>query len=223
MTDQKSSVPMLVITGGPCAGKSTIMMLLETLQGDKVELVPEAATQLRGEGYVDPPDDPAARTRWMEDFQQAVATRILKLEAEAQTRALDSDKLLLVCDRGLADGFAYHPRGWLAVTQTPVFTQNRLTHPKTVLNRYHAVIHMESLAVHNPLLYQTANNTARYETVEQAVAVDQAIQLVWHSHHSWNLVCNEHLDFRGVNNAVLGLVSPLIRKLETRNTPYWRL
>ncbi len=223
MTTPKNPVPMLVITGGPCAGKSTLLVALEALYGDMLELVPEAATILRKEGYPDPPEDPAARTAWFEDFQQIVAAKILDLEAGALVRALDLGKLLLICDRGLADGFAYHPGGPEFVTASPVFTNNNMHHPKQVLNRYYGVIHMESLAVHHPDQYQTQNNKARYETVEQAVAIDQAIAYAWHSHHNWTLVCNQHRNEREVNNTILSAVNKIVRKLKSRDTPYWNL
>lgn len=216
MTTSWSPVPMLVVTGGPCAGKSNVLKAVELLHGDKIEFVPEAATQIREEGFPDPPDDPTARRLWLVEFQLALATRILLLENAAQQKALELGKPLIVTDRGLGDGLAYHPDGPAALVQTKPLVHHKLTHPRAILNRYHAVIHMESLAVHHPEQYQTQNNTARYETVEQARATDQAVANAWHGHRNWKLVCNEYLDFAGVNNAVLAEIKRTLRSIQQR-------
>lgn len=212
MTTPQNLVPMLVITGGPCAGKSTVLKYLNSHLRDEIEIVYEAATFL-GADYPKPPNEPAARSEWLRVFQHDVATKILELEAEAQQQAQANKKLLIVCDRGLADGFAYHPDGVEAVLQIPPYIDNQLTEVHAVHSRYHTVIHMESLAVHHPNQYQTQNNTVRYETVEQAVATDLAIQYAWHAHRNWKLICNEHADFLTVNQVVFDHVGELLQLL----------
>ena len=83
----------IVITGGPCSGKTSLIRELAKLGYTVVE---EAATQIISEGIYHPQKDPLA-------FQREVVARQFDWEKEAESKTKD----LIFCDRGIYDGLAY--------------------------------------------------------------------------------------------------------------------
>jgi hypothetical protein len=106
-----SRVYRVVLTGGPCAGKTTALArLTERLEdfGFKVFRVPEAATLLQNGGL----SFAGLRQEQVIDMQAHLMRVQFSLEEEfdgiarATTRFSDAPSVLL-CDRGLMDGRAY--------------------------------------------------------------------------------------------------------------------
>lgn len=107
LREEKSKVQIskIVITGGPCAGKSTAMSWVQNAFTEldyTVLFVPETATELIT-GGVEP---------WTcgtnEDYQKCQ----MRLQAEKesvfeQAATMQADKVLIVCDRGALDNKAY--------------------------------------------------------------------------------------------------------------------
>ena len=92
----------IVITGGPCAGKTTAMSWIQntfTQKGYKVIFMPETATELIESGIA------PWKCKTNSEFQKQQL--ILQLEKEKvyekACKALQEDKVLLVCDRGCLD------------------------------------------------------------------------------------------------------------------------
>lgn len=86
----------IVITGGPCSGKTTI---IQALAEDGHTTVPEAATELI--------EDPALENLRADplEFQLQVLRRQLENEKRAGERAEPQSVIFL--DRGIGDGFGY--------------------------------------------------------------------------------------------------------------------
>ena len=86
----------IVITGGPCSGKTTI---IQALAGTGHTTVPEAATELI--------EDPALENLRADplEFQLQVLRRQLENEKRAGERAEPQSVIFL--DRGIGDGFGY--------------------------------------------------------------------------------------------------------------------
>ena len=97
-----------VITGGPCAGKTTAMERLQVFlreRGFRVFIVSEAATMLFLNGAS--PDDLAKRECAFA-FQQFVINTQISLEDSFENYAKScGQKSVLLCDRGIMDGSAY--------------------------------------------------------------------------------------------------------------------
>ena len=96
----------IVITGGPCAGKSTAMSWIRnafTQRGYTVLFVPETATELITGGVA--PWTCGTNI----DFQKCqVALQLAKEKLFRQAAlTMPSDKILIVCDRGVMDNKAY--------------------------------------------------------------------------------------------------------------------
>ncbi|MBR0153238.1 MAG: ATP-binding protein, partial [Lachnospiraceae bacterium] len=96
----------IVITGGPCAGKSTAMSWIQnafTERGFKVLFIPETATELISGGVAP----------WTcgtnEDYQKCQVRLQLEKERifEMAARTMKAEKILIVCDRGALDNKAY--------------------------------------------------------------------------------------------------------------------
>jgi len=83
----------IVITGGPCSGKTT---LIEKLAEIGHIIVQEAATQIISEGIFHPLKNPLI-------FQQKVVNKQISLEKKAESKTGG----LIFCDRGIYDGLAY--------------------------------------------------------------------------------------------------------------------
>ena len=99
-------ITKIVITGGPCAGKTTAMSWIQnafTQKGYMVLFVDETATELIGGGA------PWKFTKSNRDYQLRL-TELMLAKEHAFTeiaKTFDADKVLIVCDRGALDNRAY--------------------------------------------------------------------------------------------------------------------
>ncbi len=157
----------LVLTGGPCAGKSTIAELLGKAFPDKVVVVPESASMLYRGGFPRWPE-PASIKR----FQTAVYQVQKQHELTYGEHYITG---LLVLDRGTIDGAAYWPDGpeaFFGALESTIESE---------LTRYDAVIYLESADFHNYELHRTKNAT-RTEAWEDARSLDQRTRQLWAKH-----------------------------------------
>ena len=99
-------ISKIVITGGPCEGKSTAMSWVQnafTQMGYMVLFVPETATELITGGVAP----------WTCGTNAEYQKCQLKLQIEKENifeqaaRTMEADKVLIVCDRGTLDNKAY--------------------------------------------------------------------------------------------------------------------
>ncbi len=176
----------IAITGGPCAGKSSIISELKKHYGKSVSIVPEVATLLFEEGF--PPPNPWTQS-WQNRLQNAIALRQLLEEEHAQ----NTNSKLVFCDRGLLDGAAYLSGGIQEFCETFFIGQ------KAALKRYTTVIHLESLATMNPSEYKrlAKTNPNRFEDVKTAQTRELATREVWGNHNNLHILSgniNQYLD-----------------------------
>jgi CYTH domain-containing protein/predicted ATPase len=171
MTDD---IKVIVITGGPNAGKTTILARLraefEALDYT-VEIVPEAATQLIEEGY-----GPAVVG--INRFQRFVLERCILQEEEAKAKLRDVEgKKVIFADRGVMDGVAYVEPG-IMETLWEEFGYHLIEMRDL---RYAGVIHLVTTAIGlPPHLFSNATNPSRYEkSAEEAAAKDNRTRDAW--------------------------------------------
>ena len=180
---KEQKIIKIVLTGGPCAGKTTAMSWIQNnfrKQGYKVLFIPETATELIGGGFT--PWE--ARTNI--DFQEIVLNLQLEKERlfESAAKKLPDDKILLVCDRGVMDGKAY-------ITNKDFKTllkKNNLTETK-LRDSYDAVFHLVTAAKGKEEFYNL-DNTARTETPEEARRVDNLTIASWTGHPHLRIIDN---------------------------------
>lgn len=181
-------IPKIVLTGGPCAGKTTgLSILMQKLPefGVSPLLVPEVATLVLGGGIKigDVIKDPKLYQR----FQREILMTQIVLESCFENFArLESDKRrILLCDRGAMDGAAYTDQdSWQHILSAEGLTRTWLRD-----ERYDAVIHLVTAAQDAQDFYNF-DNPARFETPDEARKRDAATLAAWTGHPKLRIVSN---------------------------------
>lgn len=162
-------VRTVVLTGGPCSGKSVIAQRLARQDPERFVMVAEAATQVftKLNTRFDLLDAEGKR-----EVQRAIYR--LQLEQEQRYRDEYPDRVM-VLDRGTVDGAAYWPDGaeayWAAVGTTLA----------AEYARYDRVIWMESSAAVGR--YEgSRTNPCRHEDAEAAIECGRRLAEVWAGH-----------------------------------------
>ncbi len=176
----------IVITGGPCAGKTSVLGELKAAlerRGWTLVCSPECATTVISTGI-------APWTVPLIDFQRAVFDLQFAQEEILRTasRRLASDRVVLVFDRGLIDGRAY-----LTDQEFNTILEERGLRMADVLARYDAVFHLESAAKGAQGAYTLATNATRKEDPTEAVRLDNRTIEVWSQHPKHCVIQNEEL------------------------------
>ncbi len=179
-------IPVFVITGGPCAGKSTGLSLLRdhlSNLGYTVFIAKEAATSLIGSGII------PNRTVSNELFQELVFKKILSDEAVCMKAAKNPQvkKPVVICDRGLMDGLAYTTSDHFS----GLCTQFRGDITKFRDKRYRAVMHLRTSALGAEAFYSLENNSARTEAPKEARALDERTMKAWVGHPHLRVIANK--------------------------------
>lgn len=182
--EKKKSISKIVITGGPCAGKTTGMSWIQnafTERGYTVLFIPEIATELISGGVAP----------WTCGSNGEYQKCQLKLQMEKEkvfeyaARTMDSEKILIVCDRGALDNKAYMTDAEFAVAANYVGANE-----VELRDGYDAVFHLVTAAKGAQKFYTTANNTARTETPEEAAALDDKLIAAWTGHPHLRIIDN---------------------------------
>lgn len=194
------SLIRVAVTGGPAGGKTTILNEIPPRYGDQILAMQEAATILF-EGGFPKREDITDADKWADSFQDAVISVQKNMEDQFLEMAKGKPARLLMFDRGLLDGAAYLGKGM-------DFFLNRfnLDHAD-ICNRYDLVIHMESVAVSNPELYEKlkSTNPGRYENAEEAAWRDDTIKEAWAGHPNRKIISSDQ-GLEAAKNAVIALI-----------------
>ena len=180
---KKQKITKIVLTGGPCAGKTTAMNWIQNnfvKQGYKVIFIPETATELITSGFA--PWD----TRTNVDFQDIVLNLQLEKERifETAAKSLSNEKILLVCDRGIMDNKAYMSKKDF----NNLLKKNRLDEIQ-LRDSYDAVFHLVT-AAKGAKEYYNLDNEARTETIEEASRLDDLLISSWTGHPHLRIIDN---------------------------------
>lgn len=194
-------IPHLVLTGGPCSGKSSIVKILRREIGKLVHCVPEVATIVIREVDVRPPVNDSVGMR---KFQRTVYRVQRGFETISDTQAIQDGKKALLTDRGTVDGAAYMDGG------LKEFEKVCRTTTKHEFAQYDRVL---CLATPPRAIYeaQKGNNEARSETYEQALAVGERIKKVWSGHPNFRFIKDE--DWGAKVDAVRAAISSFLSTL----------
>ena len=182
--ENKVELIKIVITGGPCAGKTTAMTWIQKefeKKGYRVLFVPETATELITGGV-------APWTCGSNLDYQKFQVRLQKEKEsvfEQAARTMDTDKVLIVCDRGVLDNKAY-----MSQEEFDAVMRALGTNEVAERDQYDAVIHMVTAANGALEAYTLSNNAARTETPEQARALDDKLISAWTGHPHLRVIDN---------------------------------
>lgn len=189
-------MPKIVITGGPCAGKTTLMGLLAAAfvgRGREVVLVNECATELLAQGIT--PDSCGS----VLGFQRHVFD--LQLEKEDRLSRL-SDAAVVLLDRGLMDNAGYLPDDELDM----LLAERGMTR-QDAYGRYDAVVHLVTAAIGAERFFSHETNEHRLEGVEEAVRVDEALRAGWSGHPNLQVIDNEGTFKEKLDRAVAAVLA----------------
>lgn len=176
----------IVITGGPCAGKTvTVLEVKNDLEnlGYHVLLLNECATELILGGIKPFGANPVS----VFDFQN----EIFNLQRYKEQRYLDiikmlpdDTKVIMLLDRGIFDSKAYlnNDRLW-----EELLLKNNVKEEDLGCN-YDLVLHLETVASNINNEYNTTSNIARFEDSKDATLVDNRIREVWKSSKSFKVI-----------------------------------
>jgi CYTH domain-containing protein len=186
MPVDKAPIYRIVLTGGPCGGKSTALSAItDRLQGLGFQIyrVPETATILLSGGV----RLAGASLSQLVGIQAEILRVMMTLEdaflAVAQATGKPS---ILLCDRGTMDNSAYLPaEAWTALLNERDWSVVGLRD-----RRYEAVIHLVTAADGAEAFYTTENNAVRTETPAKARELDQRVRDAWVGHPHLRVIDN---------------------------------
>lgn len=184
------TIHKIVITGGPCGGKSSAKDYIKRYfenKGYTVLFVPETATELITGGV-------APWTCGKNVDHQKCQMKLQLCKEEVFTYAastMPKDKILIVCDRGALDNLAYMNNEEFEETLRYI-GKNAVE----LRDSYDAVFHLVTAADGAEEHYTTENNAARTETVEEAIALDRRLIAAWTGHPHLRIIDNKS-DFKG--------------------------
>lgn len=174
----------IVITGGPCAGKTTALSWIQnafTKAGWTVLFVPETATELISGGV-------APWTCGTNKEYQRLQLRLQKTKEEiyeAAAETMPKEHILIVCDRGMCDNHAY-----MTDEEFKDLLAELGMSEVEARDQYDAVFHLVTAANGAERYYTLDNNVARTESVEEAIAVDDRILSCWIGHPTLRVIDN---------------------------------
>lgn len=196
----KHQVKRLVLTGGPCGGKtSAVSFLKQNLESleYKVIFTPEAATEIIRSGV-------QFNDCTVLEFQTLVTKRILYYEKEAlKIASLYPEKnVIILSDRGFCDNKEYmSDKDYKTLLSSFGLTEEE------VLCRYDAVFHLITAAIGAEKFYKLEG--ARHETPEEARELDIKTLQAW-LHHPKHIVIDNSTDFNEKLNRLLNKILEIV-------------
>ncbi|RNF07760.1 ATPase AAA [Trypanosoma conorhini] len=181
----------VVITGGPCSGKTSCLSYLRRVfekLNFNVFCVPEVATLLHAGGV-----NLILNTQEERIRQQRVILQMMMMLEDAfyELASMRSRPSLILYDRGTMDGSAYcSEEEWNAILKITGYSNEELSDA-----RYDAVVHLVTAAIGAEEFYTLANNAARFEGIAEARRQDGLTLNAWRGHYLVSVVHNEDTDF----------------------------
>ena len=180
------TIKRIVFTGGPCSGKTTFTSRAQQIfaeRGYRVIIDNESATDLISGGI-----SPA--TLGMYEFQKYCIDLQLKKEELCLKAAheISGDKVIIFIDRALFDDMSYV--GEEAFREILKDFDLKF---EEINDRYDMVVHLVTSAKGKEEAYTLSNNSARYETIEEARAMDDLALDAWKSHPNRKIIGNEDI------------------------------
>jgi len=178
------TIKRIVFTGGPCSGKTTFTSRAQQVfaeRGYRVIIDHESATDLITGGI-----SPA--TMGMYEFQKyCIALQLKKEEICCQAaKEISGDKVIVFMDRGILDDLAY-----VGEDDFREILKDFNMKPEEMNDRYDMVVHLVTSAKGKEEAYTYANNSARYETIEEARVMDDMALNAWKDHPNRVIIGNE--------------------------------
>ena len=172
----------IVLTGGPCAGKTTAMSWIQNSfrkMGWAVLFVDETAAQLISGGAAP----------WLCSSAREFQLQLLRLQLAKEAaftgvaRTMAAEKILIVCDRGAMDNRAY-----MTGEDFRWVLQTLGTGEVELRDQYDAVLHLVTAAKGAVKYYKTSD--VRKEPPEKAAELDNRLIAAWTGHPHLRVIDN---------------------------------
>lgn len=206
-----NNIKRIVLTGGPCAGKTTALVRINehfSALGYKVFTVPEVPTMITQSGW----NYLTTNHDFYYEGEKVILETQLELEDKIMRMAQTcTEPCVVVCDRGAMDISAYiSSEMWNELTASCGTSSEDLR----TGGRYAAVLHLVSAADGAEKFYTTANNAQRYEKADEAglqIAreLDKKVINAWTGHPHMRVINNGE-DFEKKMNRVLREISAVL-------------
>lgn len=201
------AISKIVLTGGPCAGKTTALSWIKnafTQKGYAVLIVPETATELITGGVA---PWTCRSNREYQVFQMRLQAEKEKIFEEA-ARGMKEEKVLIVCDRGALDNRAYMDDLEFSSVLAAIGANE-----VELRDTYDAVFHLVTAAKGALDCYTTENNEARRESPEEAAALDDKLIAAWTGHPHLRVIDNA-TDFKEKLQRLIAEISSFLGEPE---------
>lgn len=179
--DTVSQITKIVITGGPCSGKTTslnrIKKHFESL-GYKVLIVPAVGTNMIACGL-----KPIEAIDYNE-YEKLILSSQIALEEtfESAVNNLSSEKILIICDRGALDVKAYSTeKDFKLICNDLDVNENELK------QEYDAVFHLKTVAKGHEEEYKQVEEL-RIADIEDAIILDDKTISAWTGHPNLRII-----------------------------------
>ena len=176
-------ISKIVLTGGPCAGKTTALSWINNYfsdRGYKVITVPETATELISNGV-------APWTCGSNYDYQTLQIELQKFKEQIFENGANTmnGKILIVCDRGVMDNKAY-----IEDLKFKRILKELGTNEVKERDSYDAVFHLVTAAKGAEKAYTLENNQARKESLDEARELDDKLIASWTGHPHLRIIDN---------------------------------
>lgn len=167
-----ADIPLYVITGGPCSGKTKTSRWLREMH-DHVFVIPEAATMIMREHEIFGAEFDHHSVQ--QKFQHLLAHQQKLSEVLSIERAQRLQKQCVVADRGILDGIAYLPGGRQEYEKVTGLNLDE------EMVRYRTIFWFD-LPPRDIYEQKVMNNPVRYEDYKTALARSIRTREVWQNH-----------------------------------------
>lgn len=159
---------LIVLTGGPGAGKTAILELVKKQICNHVAVLPESASILFGGGFWRLPSSSG---------RIAAQKSIFFIQQQLEYLVENENKWAVgLCDRGTIDALAYWPK------DEKSFWDELQTSKQEQYSHYAAVLHLRTPTEQLGYNHQ---NPIRTESPNQAAAIDAKIKQIWQDHPNY--------------------------------------
>ena len=200
-----NNVTKIVLTGGPCAGKTTAMVrIIEyfSTRGFQVYTLPEVPTMFSAAGINYLTED---KSYFYQEEKATLQTQLYLEDRFMEIASSCGKPALLICDRGTMDISAYMSEEMWQAILIEIGTDTI----KLRDSRYDAVLHLVTAVRGAEKYFTNANNMYRSEGIELARELDKKVAAAWTGHPHLRIVDNSE-DFEQKIRHVLSEISRLI-------------
>lgn len=188
---------VIVITGGPCGGKT---MIIKELRGnidyaEQIITLPEAIfTALKTN--ISPKD---------KLFQKIIVE--IQAGMEYALDSCNNSDRIIICNRGTLDPFAYWINSGWEKDEFFSFTETSVDEH---YDRYTAVIHLQSTAINAREYYLKYPRAERHEPPEEAAKIDKLLYKSWMKHKNYFFIENNKFNWREKKGKALSIIEDII-------------